>query len=378
MVQTFCYINTSSYVAYTHSKVTRRMASSLPILSLQELVKVPLSQIPESYKLVDEQELPVLSNMSFMPTVPIIDMKRLVMEESTDHELEKLHLACKEWGLFQLVNHGVSSTLVVKLKAEIEDFFKLPLEVKTKYQRKQGDFEGYGQTPLFSEDQKLDWADRLFFVTNPVHKRKPHLLPEFPPSLRDTMESYLVELEKLSITLLELLEKALKIKKKEMVDMFEDGMQAVRMTYYPPCPQPERTVGFSPHSDSTGITILLQVNQVEGLQLKKDGIWIPLQPLQDSFVVNVGDILEVISNGVYKSIEHKVTVNSEKERISIATFFNPKFEVEFGPATTILNPQTPPLFKRVTTETFLKEAKSRKLDGKSLLEILKINRNPTK
>ncbi|KAK6917263.1 Non-hem dioxygenase N-terminal domain [Dillenia turbinata] len=124
------------------------MASSLPILSLQEIVKEPLSQIPDSYKIVDEQELPVLCNMSFMPTVPIIDMKRLVMEESTDYELEKLHLACKEWGPFQLVNHGVSSSLVEKLKAEIEEFFKLPLEVKTKYQRKQRFFEGNGQTQV--------------------------------------------------------------------------------------------------------------------------------------------------------------------------------------------------------------------------------------
>ncbi|KAK6932275.1 Non-hem dioxygenase N-terminal domain [Dillenia turbinata] len=354
------------------------MTSSLPILSLGELVKEPLSQIPESYVVVEEQDLPVLSNTSFMPAVPIIDMKKLVMEETTCHELEKLHLACKEWGLFQLVNHSVSSSMMEKLKAEIEEFFKLPLEVKTKYQRKQGDFEGYGQTLIFSEDQKMDWADRLFFVSNPVHKRKSHLLPEFPPSLRDTMEWYLVELEKLSTTLLGWMEKALNIKKREMVEMFEDGMQAVRMTYYPPCPQPERVLGFSPHSDATGITILLQVNQVDGLQLKKDGIWIPLQPLQGSFVVNIGDILEIISNGVYKSIEHKVTANSEKERISIATFFNPKYELEFGPATSFLNPKTPPLFKRVTTENYLKQAVSRKLDGKSFLETLKINKSPTK
>ncbi len=75
--------------------------------------------------------------------------------------------------------------------------------------------------------------------------------------------------------------------------MFDDGMQSVRMTYYPPCPQPELVLGIFPHSDATGITILNQINGVDGLQIKKDGVWIPVSFLEGSLVVNVGDILEV-------------------------------------------------------------------------------------
>ena len=107
------------------------------------------------------------------------------------------------------------------------------------------------------------------------------------------MESYLSELQNLAMTLFGLIAEALKIDKREIEEMFVDGMQSVRMTYYPPCPQPERVVGLTPHSDATGITILLQVNGVEGLQVKKDGVWIPVKFLPDAFVVNVGDILEV-------------------------------------------------------------------------------------
>lgn len=85
----------------------------------------------------------------------------------------------------------------------------------------------------------------------------------------------------------------LRIDKKEMMEMFKNGLQTTRMTYYPPCPKPEVVMGLTPHSDATGITILLQVNGVEGLQVKKDGIWFPVSILPHALVVNVGDVLEV-------------------------------------------------------------------------------------
>lgn len=107
------------------------------------------------------------------------------------------------------------------------------------------------------------------------------------------MEAYLKELQKLALTLLEHLGKALMIEMREMKEMFDDGMQSVRITYYPPCPQPEQVMGITPHSDATGITILHQVNGVEGLQLKKNGVWIPVNFHPDAFVVNIGDVLEV-------------------------------------------------------------------------------------
>ena len=107
------------------------------------------------------------------------------------------------------------------------------------------------------------------------------------------MENYLQELQKLAMTLFGLVGQAVDIDNQEMTDVFDDGMQSVRMTYYPPCPQPDLVIGGTPHSDAAGITILLQVNDVEGLQVKRDGVWIPVNFLPDAFVVNVGDILEV-------------------------------------------------------------------------------------
>ena len=89
-----------------------------------------------------------------------------------------------------------------------------------------------------------------------------------------------------------MLGKALKMEKRE-VEVFEDGIQNMRMTYYPPCPQPDLVMGLSAHSDASGITILNQINGVNGLQIHKDGDWIPVNITSDALVVNIGDILEV-------------------------------------------------------------------------------------
>lgn len=117
------------------------------------------------------------------------------------------------------------------------------------------------------------------------------------------MENYLQEVQKLAMNLFGLMGQAVDIDKREMLDVFDDGMQSMRMTYYPPCPQPDLVIGLTPHSDAAGITILLQVTDVEGLQVKKDGVWIPVSFLPDAFVVNVGDILEVRDSSQLKFLK---------------------------------------------------------------------------
>ncbi|KAF8413629.1 hypothetical protein HHK36_001621 [Tetracentron sinense] len=148
------------------------------------------------------------------------------------------------------------------------------------------------------------------------------------------------------MNIFEKMAKALKMESEDMRELFEDGWQSMRMNYYPPCPQPELVIGLTPHSDSVALTILLQVNEMEGLQIKKDGRWIPVKPLPNAFIVNIGDILEIVTNGAYRSIEHRATVNSEKERISIATFYIPNRNGELGPAPSLISPHNPALFRR--------------------------------
>ncbi|XP_054803748.1 codeine O-demethylase-like [Prosopis cineraria] len=189
---------------------------------------------------------------------------------------------------------------------------------------------------------------------------------------RTVLDLYIQKVQNPGMTLLGLLEKALKMEERDMREVFEDGMQSLRMTYYPPCPKPEQVMGFGAHSDATGITILNQVNGVSGLQVKKNDIWLPVNVLSNALVVNVGDILEIMSNGVYKSVRHRATVNSDNERISMALFFLAKLESEIGPAMSLICPENPPLFKRVGMEKYVNDFFSSKQQGKSFLEHMKI------
>ncbi|PNX60471.1 protein SRG1-like [Trifolium pratense] len=146
----------------------------------------------------------------------------------------------------------------------------------------------------------------------------------------------------------------------------------MRMSYYPPCPQPEKVIGLTNHSDPQGITLLLQLNEVEGLQIKKDGMWVPVKPLPNAFIVNIGDIIEIITNGTYQSIEHRAIVNSEKERLSIATFYSPKQDSVVGPVESLISEQNPARFKKIGVEEYFKNFFARKLEGKSFIDVLRI------
>ncbi|XP_042065249.1 protein SRG1-like [Salvia splendens] len=187
---------------------------------------------------------------------------------------------------------------------------------------------------------------------------------------RESLEGFIAELQKGAKWILGLIAGALEIDVQEIEEMFEDGMQSsVRMNYNPPCPEPDKVIGLMPHSDGSGVTILLQVNGVEGLQIKKDGVWMPVKFLSEALAVNLGDIVEVLSNGLYKSIEHRATVNSEKVRISIAMFFNPNFEANVGPFPALLANQKP-IFKTMSMEEFVNGFFSR-LHGK-FLDLMRI------
>jgi isopenicillin N synthase-like dioxygenase len=204
----------------------------------------------------------------------------------------------------QLINHRVSTSLLENIKLDIQEFFKLPMEEKKKkYWQKPGEFEGFGQAFVVSDEQKLDWGDLFALTTLPTHLRKPRLFPKLPLPFRDNLEAYSAELQNLAMKILEFMAKALRVENNEMKNLFEDGWQIIRMNYYPPCPQPELVIGLNAHSDRAGLTILLQLNEMEGLQIRKDGMWIPVIPLPNAFVVNIGDILEVCKSWTWNHLK---------------------------------------------------------------------------
>ncbi|KAJ7978993.1 2-oxoglutarate (2OG) and Fe(II)-dependent oxygenase superfamily protein [Quillaja saponaria] len=352
------------------------LGSSLLVPSVQELTKETLSTVPSRYVRLD-QDPPIISKITSLPEVPVIDLTKLFSEDFKEFELEKLHSACKNWGFFQIINHGVSPSLVEKVKTGIHAFFNLPMEEKTKFWQKTGDMEGFGQAFVVSEEQKLDWADMFYLISLPAHMRKPHLFPQLALPFKDTLESYSIEMKNLATKILDFIAESLKIDDNYIKDSFEEGLQMMRMNYYPPCPQPDLVIGLNPHSDAVGLTILLQVNEMEGLQIRKDGIWIPVKALPNAFIVNIGEILELLNFVDYDKwnlSEHRdrATVNSEKERLSVATFYSPKMDGNIGPATSLITPERPALFKRIGVEDYFKGLFSRELRGKSYLDVLRI------
>ncbi|CAK8567162.1 unnamed protein product [Lathyrus sativus] len=345
--------------------------TSLLVPSVQELVKKPITNVPEQY-LQPNQDSIIVSKTNSSSRVPVIDLTKLLSDDTT--ELQNLDRACREWGFFQLINHGVNPSIVENMKIGVGEFFNLPMEEKKKFWQTPNDMQGFGQLFVVSDEQKLEWADMFYINTFPLDSRHPRLIPSIPKPFRDHLETYCLELKKTVVKIIASMEKALKIETNELVELFEDAGQGMRMNYYPPCPQPENVIGLNPHSDSGALTILLQVNEVEGLQIRKDGMWIPIKPLPNAFVVNVGDMLEILTNGIYRSIEHRATINAKDERISIATFNRPQMSKVIGPTPSLITAERPAMFNRIGVVDYLNGFMSRKLQGKSYLDVVRIQR----
>ncbi|EOA34111.1 hypothetical protein CARUB_v10021617mg [Capsella rubella] len=350
-----------------------RQWSSLGVPSVLEMVKDKnVTTVPPRYVVSDQDKTEILDDSCLNSEIPVIDMKRLCSVSYMDSELKKLDFACQDWGFFQLVNHGIDSNFLEKLETEVQDFFNLPMEEKKKFWQTSGEFEGFGQVNIVSEDQKLDWGDMFILTTEPIRSRKSHLFSKLPPSFRETIEAYSSEVKSIAKVLFGKMASVLEIKRGEMEELFGDVWQSIKINYYPPCPQPDQVIGLTPHSDAAGLTILLQVNQVEGLQVKNDGKWVVVKPLRNALVVNVGEILEIITNGRYRSIEHRAVVNSEKERLSVAMFHSPGKETVIGPAKSLVERQKQSLFKSMSTQEYFDAFFAQKLNGKSHLDLMRI------
>ncbi|XP_058728283.1 oxoglutarate-dependent flavonoid 7-O-demethylase 1-like [Vicia villosa] len=305
--------------------------------------------------------------------LPIIDLGKLLSQDMKGAELEKLGFACKEWGFFQLINHGVSMILVEDMKIGAEKLFNLSMEEKSKLWQKPGDMEGFGKMIEVPKDEPSDWVDEFYIFTLPSQLRKPHLFPNLPNPFRENLEAYCRKIRELSINIMVLMGKSLGIESDDIEESLGEGGQSIKLNYYPPCPQPDNVFGLKAHTDGCALTILFQNNDVEGLQINKDGTWISVKPLPNAFIVSLGDVMEVMTNGIYKSTRHRAIVNSEKERLSIATFYGPEWSGNIGPLSCLVTQETPPLFKTIGVADFYKGYLSPEHHGKSYInDVLRI------
>ncbi|KAF6163352.1 hypothetical protein GIB67_025216, partial [Kingdonia uniflora] len=128
------------------------------------------------------------------------------------------------------------------------------------------------------------------------------LSPLAENSLQTTLKEYLEEIWRLKMKIAGYISESLGLDKDYIEKSLGEGCQIIASNYYPPCPQPHLTLGLAAHSDHGRITILMQ-NDVDGLQVRYKDMWIPVEYVASSFVVNIGDYIEIMSNGRYKSVE---------------------------------------------------------------------------
>ncbi|GMJ11898.1 ethylene forming enzyme, ethylene-forming enzyme [Hibiscus trionum] len=153
--------------------------------------------------------------------------------------------------------------------------------------------------------------------------------------MQESDEEFALKLEKLAEELLDLLCENLGLEKGYLKNAFHGTRGptfGTKVRNHPPCPTPDKIKGLRAHTDVGGIILLFQDAQVSGLQLLKDGEWVDVPPMRHSIVINLGDQLEVITNGKYKSVEHRVIAQTNGARMSIASFCNPGGDAVIHPA----------------------------------------------
>ncbi|EOX95567.1 2-oxoglutarate (2OG) and Fe(II)-dependent oxygenase superfamily protein isoform 3 [Theobroma cacao] len=147
--------------------------------------------------------------------------------------------------------------------------------------------------------------------------------------------------------------------------------QHMAINCYPPCPEPELTYGLPAHADPNVITILLQAD-VPGLQVLKDGKWTAVSPVPYTFIVNIGDQIQVVSNDRYKSVLHRAVVNCKEERISIPTFYCPSPDAVMRPAPQLIDDDHPPLYRSYSYSEYYQKFWKRGLNAETCLDMFKI------
>ncbi|XP_062097736.1 jasmonate-induced oxygenase 4-like [Humulus lupulus] len=299
-------------------------------------------EVPENFLYKDghggSADVPVMD-------VPVVDIGLL---GTSAEELEKLKSALSTFGCFQGINHGMSLEYLNQVREITKQFFHLPLEEKQKYLREENDIEGYGNDMVLSDQQKIDWNDRLYLVIYPEDQRKLKLWPENPKLFRSTIHEYSVKIQSISEVILKAMARSLKLEENCFVEQCGKRSKLYgRFNFYPRCPRPGLSLGIKPHADGTAITLLLQDETVEGLQFLINHQWFRAPIIPEALLINVGDQVEILSNGAFKSPLHKVLTNSERERISLAVFYTPDSDKEIGPFEELMDESRPRLYRTV-------------------------------
>ncbi|XVF18026.1 hypothetical protein REPUB_Repub10bG0175800 [Reevesia pubescens] len=287
----------------------------------------------ESSFVRDEDERPKVAYNQFSNEIPVISLTGIDNVDGQRAEIcNKIVEACENWGIFQVVDHGVDTKLISEMTRLAREFFSLPAEDKLRFDMSGGKKGGFIVSSHLQGEAVQDWREIVTYFTYPIKTRDFSRWPDKPEAWMEVTKEYSDKLMGLACKLLEVLSEAMGLEKEALTKACVDMDQKVVVNFYPKCPQPDLTLGLKRHTDPGTITLLLQ-DQVGGLQATRDNgeTWITVQPVEGALVVNLGDHGHYLSNGRFKNADHQAVVNSDCSRLSIATFQNPAPEATVYP-----------------------------------------------
>ncbi|XP_051127571.1 1-aminocyclopropane-1-carboxylate oxidase homolog 1-like [Andrographis paniculata] len=296
--------------------------------------------------------------------VPVIDLSAGRIQV-----VEQVRSASEKWGFFQVVNHGIPSEVLDRAINGVREFNEGDIEEKRKYYSRDD-----RRNVKFSTNYDLyhsktaNWRDTLRF-SFPDQIRS----EELPLSCRESAVEYSNHIATVGNNLLELLSEALGLKSDHLNKLECAKGRRMSMHYYPACPEPELTLGSTKHTDPTFLTILLQ-NHVNGLQVFHEDQWINVEPYPGALIANIGDLLQLVTNGKFRSVMHRVVVNREEARISVAYFLSGPIQENkgYGPIDELISEENPAIYREVHLLDYIKKFLSVELDENLGLDCCKI------
>ncbi|XP_030464475.1 gibberellin 3-beta-dioxygenase 1-like [Syzygium oleosum] len=308
-----------------------------------------VKELPDSYAWTELDEHPS-SHCPSKETLPVIDL-------NDPNALKLIGHACRSWGVYQVINHGIPEELLHDVECAAKNLFSLPVPQKLKASRSPEGISGYGVARISAFFSKQMWSEGFTIVGSPMeHARR--LWPQDYNVFCDVIEEYQKEMKQLAGRLMWLMLGSLGLTKEDIKwsgpkGEFTGAVAALQLNSYPACPDPDRAMGLAAHTDSTLLTILYQ-NNTSGLQVLKEGSgWITVPPLSGALVVNVGDLFHILSNGLYPSVLHRAMVNRTEQRLSVAYLYGPPSWVQVSPLPELIDCNHPPLYKPVTWSEYL-------------------------
>lgn len=351
---------------------------------IKEVAESPnlLSNIPSNYAYFSKPAASAVradnndseSHLLDCDSIPVIDFS-LLQSASSDQRskvIRDLGDACRCWGFFMVVNHGVPKVLMESVLDKCDEFFNLTPEEKLQFEGKHVlDPIRCGTSFNTSVEEVNFWRDYLKLMVHPKFHS-----PSKPRGFSEISLEYCKQIRHVARVLLRGISASLGLDELEIersMDL-EVGQQILIANYYPSCPRPDLAIGMPPHSDHGLLTFLAQ-NQVDGLQIQHDGKWVPVHALPNSFLVNTGDHIEIFSNGIYRSVLHRAVVNSRETRISLAIANGPSLNAIVTPAPQLIDKNgdsTGARYKSMAYGEYVQLQQSSRLNGKSALDNLRV------